>query len=141
MKKLLSIAAVLTLVLSLAACGNETKDGAKNNTDTASVETSKDTEKSVDSAEEESLDTEWKQFLQDYEEWVDKYIEITKEYKDNPSDLSVLSDYTDMMTELTEWASKTEKMEKELENASSAELAEYSAELARIAAKLAKVAY
>ena len=55
--------------------------------------------------------------------------------------MSILSDYTDMKTEMAEWTSKAEDMEKELEDASPAELAEYSAELLRIAAKIEKAAY
>ena len=149
MKKLLSIVLALTLaltlVLTLAACGSETNNAVESNNDVSAVGTSNDVGNSAENNEEApaetSTDAEWKQFLKEYEEWVDEYIEITKKYKDNPSDMSILSDYTDMMTEMAEWTSKTEKMEKELENASPAELAEYSAILAKIVAKLAEDKY
>ncbi len=104
-------------------------------------ENTQDKNNSTDAENDTETNVEWKQFLEEYEEWVDEYIEITKKYKDNPSDISILSDYTEMMTELADWSTKTEDMEKELSNASPAELAEYSAELARIAAKIAKATY
>ena len=90
---------------------------------------------------ETSCDSQWKQFLKEYEDWIDEYIEIINKLKANPSDISILTNYTDMMTEMAEWTSKTEEIGKELENASTTELAEYSAELARLVAKLAKAAY
>jgi len=147
MKKLLSTILALTLVLALAACDEKTSNETENNStnsDVASVETSNDVEVSNGNNEEVSADTssnvEWRQFLSEYEDWVDEYIEITEKYKNNTSDISILSDYSDMMTEMAEWTSKTEEMEKELENASPTELAEYTAELARIAGKIAQVA-
>ena len=126
MKKIISTVLTLTLVLALAACGANTTNIESNNNDVV---------------QETSNTTKWKDFINEYEEWVDDYIEITEKYKANPSDLSILSDYTDMMAELTEWTTKTEDMEKELEGASASELAEYSSELARIAGKLAEAAY
>lgn len=145
MKKLLSIVLSLTLILALAACGDKTDNDVESNNDVASIETSNNVDNSAENDEEApaktASDAEWKQFLKEYEEWVDEYIEITKKYQDNPSDMSILSDYTDMMTEMAEWTSKAEDMEKELEDASPAELAEYSAELLRIAAKIEKAAY
>ena len=145
MKKLLSIVLSLTLILALAACGDKTDNDVESNNDVASIETSNNVDNSAENDEEApaktASDAEWKQFFKEYEEWVDEYIEITKKYKDNPSDMSILSDYTDMMTEMAEWTSKAEDMEKELEDASPAELAEYSAELLRIAAKIEKAAY
>lgn len=142
MKKIISIVLALTLVLTLAACGvKKTNNEDVNDTINTEVSSVEDSENNAETKEDAESNVEWKQFLNEYEEWVDKYIEITKKYKDNPSDMSILSDYTDMMSELTEWTTKTEDMEKELENASPTELAEYSAELARIAAKLANAAY
>ena len=127
MKKILSLVLSFVLLLTLTACGtvNTINENAENN------EITEDGENTV----------EWKQFLREYEEWVDKYIEITEKYKKNPSDMSILSDYTDMISELSEWSTKTADMENELKNASSGELLEYSAELAKIAGKLAQAAY
>lgn len=86
-----------------------------------------------------SDDTEWKQFLKDYEAWVDDYIAIVKKYKNNPTDMSILSDYTEMVSEMAEWSEKADEIELELED--TAEALEYSKEVLRIAGKLAEAAY
>lgn len=80
---------------------------------------------------------EWKEFLQEYEEWVDSYIELYNKYKDNPSDMSILADYTEQLAKVSTWASKADKVKTELEN-SPEDLAEYTESLARIAGKLSK---
>ncbi|MBE7021790.1 MAG: hypothetical protein E7414_01025 [Ruminococcaceae bacterium] len=133
MKKIILIVLTLILVFALAACGASTINDE--NVKVASVDNTDDGVTAVNN------NIEWKEFLKEYETWVDKYIEITKKSKANPSDMSILSDYTEMMKELTDWSTKAEDMEKALKDASSAELAEYSAELARIAAKIAQAAF
>lgn len=110
-------------------------------------EKTNDTEKNSVSAEETSTTPssaegkQWKQFLDDYEDWVDDYIKIVKKYSENPTDTSILSNYTEMVTKLTEWQTKADEMKAELEETSPTELAEYSAELLRIAAKISEAAY
>lgn len=47
------------------------------------------------------------EFLEGYEEFMDDYIVVLKKYKDNPTDTSILSDYTSLMTEAQSWATKT----------------------------------
>lgn len=131
MKKFLALILSMVMVLSFFACGETT--GNKPVTNTNSV-----TERSETTSNSEK---EWKKFLNDYEDWVDDYVAILKKYQNNPTDMSILSDYADMMTELADWQSKTEKMQEELEKASPAEVAEYSAELLKIAAKITEAAY
>lgn len=80
----------------------------------------------------------WKEFLVEYEEWVDAYIVLAQKVKDNPLDMTALTDYSAMMTELAQWSSDAEALEEDL---TTEEALEYSAELARIAAKLAAAAY
>lgn len=77
--------------------------------------------------------------MKDYEAWVDDYIAIVKKYKENPTDMSILSDYTEMVSEMAEWAKRADEIELELQDTGVA--LEYSAELLRIAAKLAEAAY
>lgn len=84
---------------------------------------------------ESSVD--WREFLVEYEEWVDDYIEIVKKYNNNPSDMSILSDYTEMVSEMTEWTDKADDVELSITDTD--EALEYSQELLRIAGKLAKV--
>lgn len=84
-------------------------------------------------------DEEWRQFLKDYEEWVDSYIEIIKKYKENPYDMSILSDYTEMVSEMADWTERADEIEQELDSTGAS--LEYSAELLRIAGKLAEAVY
>ena len=104
-----------------------------------SVTTDKNEETKAPSNNESSGNEEWRQFLKDYEAWVDDYITIVKKYKDNPTDMSVLTDYTNMVSEMADWAERADEIELELEDTDAA--LEYSAELLRIAAKLAEAAY
>lgn len=84
-------------------------------------------------------DTKWKQFLKDYEAWVDDYIALIEKYKNNPADMSIVSDYTEMVSEMADWSKRADELELELEDTDAA--IEYSAELLRIAGKLAQAAY
>jgi len=103
---------------------------------------SNDTEEneSADESTEETSDgdEEWRQFLKDYEAWVDNYVEIVKKYNENPADLSILADYTKLVSEMSDWTERADEIEAELEDTSAA--TEYAAELLRIAGKLAEAA-
>ena len=90
-----------------------------------------------------SANTEaWRQFLKDYENWTNSYIELAKKCKENPDDLSLISDYAKIMSETAEWANKAQEYENELknDNVSSEVLTEYINTLARITQKIAEVA-
>lgn len=127
MKKLLALVMVGVLVFVFVACENKT------NNDT-SIESTTAVESSSETTSEEAPD--WKQFLSEYEAWVDDYIEFMKKYEKNPSDLTLLSEYATMASDMTEWAEKSDEVSADLENASPAELSEYTAELTRILNKL-----
>lgn len=114
----------------------ETKTTDSNST---SVTTDKSEETKAPSNNENTGAEEWRQFLKDYEAWVDDYIAIVKKYKDNPTDMSILTDYTNMVSEMADWAERADEIELELEDTDAA--LEYSSELLRIAAKLAEAAY
>lgn len=150
MKKLFLSVIVAMLALTLIACGSSKSDKSKltnkESADTQKVETQEIEESSnaeddtQESISETSGEPEWKQFLKDYEAWINKYIEITEKYKNNPSDTTILTDYTEMLAELVQWQTKAEELQTELENASPSEVAEYSAELIRIAGRIAEIA-
>ena len=82
-----------------------------------------------------SSNYDWKQFLKDYEEWVDSYVILLNKYKNNPSDLSILTDYIEQIEKLDEWSEKAEQVEIDLENDYDA-LKEYLEMLTRIIKKL-----
>jgi hypothetical protein len=57
---------------------------------------------------------DWKQYLKDYEEWVDLYIAWVKKANKNPDDTELWGDYADMMAKATEFSGKASEIESEL---------------------------
>jgi hypothetical protein len=47
------------------------------------------------------------EFLEGYEKFMVEYIAVLKKYKNNPTDASILSEYTSVMSKASEWSSKT----------------------------------
>ena len=82
-------------------------------------------------------EADWKQFLVEYEEWWDNYIELVKKYEKNPSNITFLNDYLEQMQRLTEWAERSDEIEIDLANDPEA-LREYLAALSRISMKLSE---
>jgi len=75
---------------------------------------SSETKSSTDSDKESQikegnseLSVDCEEYLKGYEKFMDNYIAIIKKYKANPSDASILTDYTSMLTKAQEWAEKT----------------------------------
>ena len=132
MKKFVALVLFVLLVCTISACTSDTVDTAPVEAEPVIVE------KEV---QEETQPVAWEDFLDEYEAWVDQYIGFMQKYKENPSDLSLLGDYADMMTEMTDWAEKSQKVQDDLEKASPSEISKYSARLAQIATKLAKAGY
>lgn len=144
MKKL-SIILFTVLILSVTGCSRKSGTPLQS-TDLQPADESANTyeqsEASIPESDSESADqTDWQQFLNDYESWVDRYIEVLKKYAADPTDMSILSEYTDMISELDEWQSRSEEVQQELDKASPEELAQYSKELLRIASKISEAAY
>ena len=63
-------------------------------------------ETTAKSTESAGLRPEFKEAMDSYETFYDKYCAVLKEYKENPSDLTILAKYTDMMTQLTDMTEK-----------------------------------
>jgi hypothetical protein len=80
--------------------------------------------------------TSYLEFLQEYEAWVDEYVAFMQKYKANPSDVTLLMDYSRLLGEMTEWSNKSTNLSAGL---TGAELKEYLAANTRILAKLASV--
>jgi len=49
------------------------------------------------------------EFLEGYEKFVNEYIAVIKKYKANPTDTSILADYTKMLTNATKWSNFDEE--------------------------------
>ncbi len=134
MKKLLAIVLIFVFVISLAACGDTKSDNNTkvDNSSVISVESKNDETSS--STPNENTESEWKKFIKDYETWVDEYIELTKKMKNNPTDTSILTEYTDMASKALEWTERSEEIQKSITNQQ--EAIEYANELLRIADKM-----
>ena len=50
------------------------------------------------------LDSDCDDWLENYEAYVDKYIIIIKKMKADPSDTSIMGDYTELMGQAAKWA-------------------------------------
>lgn len=149
MKKLLAFLLAAIMLFSLTACGekeDDTDDVSLINETVSSIEDDTDDVSSINeivsSVNEESYsdsDSEWRKFIADYEAVVDEYIEIAKRYKENPSDLSLLSDCYKVLSEISELSERADKIAVGLVDTDAA--LEYTAELLRISAKLDEVEY
>lgn len=124
MKRFFGLVMACVMALSLVACGEEPSRGA---TSTPVMD------------EPSATTSTWKEFLTEYDACVDRYIEMTQKYQKNPTDPTLLADYTKMAEEAGEWATRAQKLENELKGASASELAEYTAQLKPIVENLAKV--
>ena len=93
-----------------------------------------------DAADDSGLiSPEFKKTMDDYEAWFDHYCEVMKKYKENPSDLELISEMTELLSEEAEMLDQMDKMDQS--EMSNAELAYYLEVTARIQRKLAEVAY
>ena len=141
MKKKLVIFVVIVLVLLMFGCGR--KDEAPAEDQSVTSENYESTEEEPVETETESEDTsilspEFKKTMDDYEAWFDHYCEVMKMYQENPSDLEVMSEMTELLAEESTMLDQMESMdESEMNNA---ELAYYIEVTARIEKKLLEVA-
>ena len=76
--------------------------------------------------------------MDSYEAFFDEYIDFMKKYKENPSDLSLISEYTEYLSKYSDYMSKLSAVD--TDSLSAADLAYYTEVNARITKKLAEVA-
>lgn len=90
------------------------------------------------SSSSSSSSSSWKEVLNDYEAWVDKYVAFMKKYKNaSSSDMAaMMNDYTELLNQQKEWTDKLSNLRGEL---SSSDLTEYLNTLARINQKLSEL--
>ena len=147
MKKFLTLVFSIAILFSLAACGDETTTTENDISYTDAVPEENSTvsneqpeQSVVTESPISSNDEEWKQFLNDYEKWVDSYVDILKKYKEDPTDMSILSDYATLTQQAAEWSEKADKIQNELE-ATPEVLKEYTETLGRILQKITEASY
>lgn len=85
------------------------------------------------------LDPEFKAAMDSYEGFMDEYVAFMEKYKNNPSDLGLLADYTNYMSKYSDFVNDFEKWEDAEMNA--AETAYYLEVQTRVSQKLIAVAY
>ncbi len=102
--------------------------------------TTENNEKKEENKETKSskeIGADFKSAMDSYEKFFDEYVAIMKKYKNNPSDVSVLADYTKYMGKYTKMMEDFEKWEDEEMN--TAEMAYYLEVQGRITKKLLEV--
>ena len=149
MKIYIAIIVTLILMLTLAGCGKDEPTTAENDTGTADsyeiveeeTESAETSNSDDDSSELDSglLSPEFKKTMDDYEAWFDHYCDVMQRYKEDSSNLELLSEMTDLLTEETTMLEEMENMDQSEMNI--AELAYYLEVTARIEKKLLEVAY
>lgn len=82
-----------------------------------------------------AVSADWRQFLNDYENWVDSYIAFMKKYKENPTDTTLISEYAEFVSGTAEWSEKAKQYEDGLKDMSPADVAEYTKRIGEILQK------
>lgn len=147
MRNLLKIT-FYTFILSFifASCGSSDAESTTEDSDTNyeyesisngtnSEETGEESEGTGEESEEtdgteEEASSECDDFIADYENFVDNYVAIVKKMKSNPSDLTIMSEYTSMASNLATMQS----------DASDCTDSKYASLLLKLNAKLASAA-
>ena len=140
-KRIVVLLIIGLLVFAVISCG-VLKDSpeAPADTETTQTEETAEPEEESDSEDADSgiLSPDFKKTMDDYEAWFDHYCEVMKKYQDNPSDMELLSEMSDLMVEETTMLEQMENMDESEMN--TAELAYYIEVTARIEKKLLEVA-
>lgn len=136
-KRIIVLLIIGLLVLAVISCGGP-KDSQEAPVETETTQTEETAEPEEENEAEDAdlaiLSPDFKKTMDDYEAWFDHYCEVMKKYQDNPSDMELLSEMSDLMVEETTMLEQMENMdESEMNNA---ELAYYIEVTARIEKKL-----
>ena len=83
------------------------------------------------------MDPDLKAFLDSYEAFMDDYIDFMQKYMANPTDLSLLAGYADIMTKYADFADKIDKYDSD--DMSTADAAYYLEVTTRVTQKMLKV--
>jgi hypothetical protein len=143
MKKTMTIfGAILFASFIFSSCGGDSSKEPETTTEEPAAKTEEPaaaaeepaaaTEEPVAKTEEKATESnnDCDQFIKDYEEFVDSYIVIIKKMKANPTDMTILSEYTEM-------AKNAATMQT---NAGNCADSKYAAKLTKLATKMAKAA-
>lgn len=123
MKKILS---VFVLALVLASCGDSTETAGDNDSDSTKNDVESSTtevdpvaedesnyssdEDEMETSDESSASDEWNEVLDGYEDYVSDYVAIIKKQKEDPSDMTIMNEYLELMQKGTAWTTKMSEM-------------------------------
>ncbi len=110
---------------------NEEKD------DNATSENAENQDVNADEELVDGMSPEFKEAMDSYEAFYDEYCDVMKKYAENPTDMEILTSYTDMLTKAAEMSEKFEAWEDNKMN--DAELKYYLDVNNRVAKKLLDV--
>ena len=136
MKKTMTIfGAILFASFIFSSCGGDSSKDPETTTEEPAATTEEPaaaTEEPVAKTEEKSTESnnDCDQFIKDYEEFVDSYIVIIKKMKANPTDMTILSEYTEM-------AKNAATMQTKAGNCADSK---YTTKLTKLGTKMAKAA-
>ena len=102
MKKLITLIICFSLI-GLSSCKNEKKADSEETIITIDMTGDEDSKSDL-RTDEKSGDCD--DFMDDYEQWMESYVELIGKYKDNPVGLASSPEYTSMTMEMMEWTSK-----------------------------------
>lgn len=145
MKKLFAALLVLTMLATLCACGTEEAETFVEKTVEAIEEATEIVEEAPveeapveEAPAENGIRPEFKEAMDAYEAFYDEYCAFMKKYMANPTDLSLLGEYSGMMQEALDVDEAFARWESEDMN--SAELSYYLEVTGRVSQKLLDVA-
>ena len=110
---------ILFATFILSSCGGSSSKESEATTEETAAPTTEETAGTTDESstktEESSSTTEVEstesksdcdEFIKDYEEFVNSYIKIAKKMKANPTDMTIMSEYTEMASKATTMQTK-----------------------------------
>ena len=109
----------------------------ENEEETEPEETKAEQTEEPTEAKTDELRADFKAAMDSYEEYMDEYVDFMKKYQKNPTDLTLLTEYAEMMSNYAQWLEDFEKWESEDMN--DAELAYYLEVQERVNKKLLEV--
>ena len=83
------------------------------------------------------MDPELKAFLDSYERFVDEYVAFMRKYKQNPTDLSLLTEYADIMQKYSDFETAIDRYDSN--SMSTADAAYYLEVTTRCTQKMLKI--
>lgn len=105
MKKTISLLLALIMCLCLCACGSGTQPESTQSNEATSKETTPEATTVPEESTPELVDgmrPGFKEAMDAYEAFYDKYCEFMVEYKKNPTDTTLLAQYSELMIQVTE---------------------------------------